>query len=68
MKSYHPPEWEPTPIFEAWAASTAGQVGLGAILALVVLVAFLLSLRWRRVKDGAADEAGGADGESPSRS
>lgn len=68
MKTYHPPDWEPTPIFEAWAASTAGQLGLGAILATVVLVAFLLSLRWRRAKDGAADKGDPAEGESRSQS
>ena len=68
MKTYHPPEWEPTPIFEAWAASTAGQLGLGAILAAVVLVALLLSLRWRRPKAGAADNDDLAEGESRSQS
>lgn len=58
MKSYHPPDWEPIPIFEDWVAGTAEQLGLGTvtteqvgvgvILAMLVVVALLLTLRWRR--------------------
>lgn len=62
MKTYHPPDWEPIPIFEEWVAGmaerfglgaiTAEQVGLGAFLATMLVVALVLSLRSRSASSG----------------
>jgi len=65
MKTYHPPDWEPFPIFEEWVASAAERVGLGTmtteqigmavILAVLVVVAPVLTLRWRRASSEQAE-------------
>lgn len=75
MKKYHPPGWEPIPIFEEWVAETGEQlglgaitveqVGLGAILAVGVVVALLLSLRWRRASSGQAERNPGLEAREP---
>lgn len=62
MKTYHPPGWEPISVFEQWLVETGEQLGLGAItveqfgvgalLAELVLIALVLTLRSRNASSG----------------